>query len=279
LRFGLTDGEQKERRKWGYKTLTDYVMEAKHVYKTYKIKGTNKGEDKIVEAVKDVSLQIRKGDIKLIFGPSGSGKSTFLRCMAMLDMPDKGEIYLGDQCLTKPGVDLNKARARIGFVFQHIYLFRHLTALGNVELALKQVLKLPKDEAYKRAMAALKEVKITECAHKYPSQMSGGQAQRVGIARAIARNPDIILLDEPTSALDPELTGEVIDTLRDLAKEGTTMLIVSHEMPFAKEVADEMIFYDEGRIIETGPPSLFFNAPNTDRAKQFMTRIINRTTR
>jgi ABC-type polar amino acid transport system ATPase subunit len=259
--------------------MTDYVMEAKNVYRKYTVKGENKEETRIVEAVKDVSLTIRKGDIKLIFGPSGSGKSTFLRCMAMLDKPDKGEIYLGDQCLTKPGVDLNKARARIGFVFQHIYLFRHLTAVGNVELALRQVLKLPKDEARRRAMAALEEVKITECAFKYPAQMSGGQAQRVGIARAIARNPDIILLDEPTSALDPELTGEVIDTLRDLAKEGTTMLIVSHEMPFAKEVAEEMIFYDEGHIIETGPPSLFFNAPNTDRAKQFMTRIINRTTR
>ncbi len=259
--------------------MTDYVMEAKDVYKTYKVKGEKKQDTRIVEAVKGVSLQIHKGDIKLIFGPSGSGKSTFLRCMAMLDIPDKGEIWLGDQCLTAKGVDLNKARARIGFVFQHIYLFRHLTALGNVELALRQVLKLPKEEARKRAMDALAEVKVTECAYKFPSQMSGGQAQRVGIARAIARSPDIILLDEPTSALDPELTGEVIDTLRDLAKEGTTMLIVSHEMPFAREVAEEMIFYDEGRVIETGPPSLFFNAPNTDRAKQFMTRIINRTTR
>jgi ABC-type polar amino acid transport system ATPase subunit len=259
--------------------MADYVMEAKNVYKKYTIKGKKKADTKVLEAVKDVSLQIRKGDIKLIFGPSGSGKSTFLRCLAMLDIPDKGDIYLGDTCLTAKGVDLNKARARIGFVFQHIYLFRHLTALGNVELSLRQVLKLPKEEARKRAIAALEEVKVKDCLNKYPSQMSGGQAQRVGIARAIARSPDIILLDEPTSALDPELTGEVIDTLRDLAKEGTTMLIVSHEMPFAKEVAEEMIFYDQGAIVETGPPSLFFNAPNTDRAKQFMTRIINRTTK
>ena len=264
--------------------MTDLVMEARHVYKTYRTKKAKKedacGEIKhVVEAVKDVSLRSRKGDIKLIFGPSGSGKSTFLRCMAMLDIPDAGDIYLGDECLTEPGVNLNKARARIGFVFQHIYLFRHLTALGNVELALRQVLKLPKEEARKRALAALTEVKVTDCINKYPAQMSGGQAQRVGIARAIARNPDIILLDEPTSALDPELTGEVIDSLRDLAREGTTMLIVSHEMPFAKEVAEEMIFYDEGTIVETGPPSLFFNAPSTDRAKKFMTRIINKTTR
>jgi len=263
-------------------------MEAKHVYKKFgkestKVKkiGTQTcvATEQIVEAVKDVSIQIRKGDIKLIFGPSGSGKSTFLRCMAMLEIPDKGEIYLRDECLTRPGVDLNKARAKIGFVFQHIYLFRHLTALGNVELALRQVLKLPKEEAYKRALAALADVKVTDCVNKYPSQMSGGQAQRVGIARAIARDPEIILLDEPTSALDPELTGEVIDTLRDLAKQGTTMVIVSHEMPFAREVAEEMIFYDEGTVVETGPPPLFFNAPNTDRAKKFMTRIINRTTR
>ena len=267
--------------------MTDLVMEARHVYKSYGDKNAKKkanaetcaGSKQLSEAVKDVSMQIRKGDIKLIFGPSGSGKSTFLRCMGMLEIPDKGEIYLGEKCLTASGVDLNKARARIGFVFQNIYLFRHLTALGNVELALRQVLKLPKEEARKRALAALTEVKVTDCVNKYPSQMSGGQAQRVGIARAIARDPDIILLDEPTSALDPELTGEVIDTLRDLANEGTTMLIVSHEMPFAKEVAEEMIFYDEGHIVETGPPSLFFNAPNTDRAKQFMTRIINRTTR
>src|SRR5665647_3138721 len=152
--------------------MTDLVMEAKHVYKTYRAKGKKKenacGEmpKQFVEAVKDVSLQIRKGDIKLIFGPSGSGKSTFLRCMAMLDIPDKGEIYLGDECLTKPGVDLNKARARIGFVFQHIYLFRHLTALGNVELALRQVLKLPKEEARKRALDALTEVKVTDCVNK-----------------------------------------------------------------------------------------------------------------
>src|SRR4030067_3570065 len=264
--------------------MADLVMEARHVYKAYSIKKTKKEQDEcrgtkhLVEAVKDVSLQIRKGDIKLIFGPSGSGKSTFLRCMAMLELPDRGEIYLGDLCLTEPGVDLNQARARIGFVFQHIYPFRHLTALANVELALRHVLKLPKDEARRRALDALTEVKVTDCINKYPSQMSGGQAQRVGIARALARSPDIILLDEPTSALDPELTGEVIDTLRDLAKEGTTMLIVSNEMPFARDVAEEMIFYDEGTIVETGPPSQFFHAPNTDRAKKFMTRIMKRNT-
>jgi ABC-type polar amino acid transport system ATPase subunit len=199
--------------------------------------------------------------------------------MAMLTIPDKGDVFLRDQCLTRSGVDLNKARARIGFVFQHIYLFRHLTALGNVELALRRVLKLSKKEARERASGALREVKMEEWAHHYPAQLSGGQQQRVGIARALARNPDIILLDEPTSALDPELTGEVIDTLRDLAKKGTTMLIVSHEMPFAREVAEEMIFYDEGTIVETGPPEQFFTNPQSVRAKKFMTRLIMKTKR
>ncbi len=250
--------------------MTSNAMECRGLWKTY--------QNKLV-AVKDVSLQIGKGEIKLIFGPSGSGKSTLLRCLAMLTPPDKGDVFLGDVCLTVPGVDLNKARAKIGFVFQQIYLFHHLTAIGNVELALRQVLKLPREEAREQALAALREVKMEEWQNHYPAQLSGGQQQRVGIARALARNPDIILLDEPTSALDPELTGEVIDTLRDLAKEGVTMLVVSHEMPFAREVADEMIFYDEGAIVETGPPEQFFECPTSERAQKFMTRLIKKTKR
>jgi polar amino acid transport system ATP-binding protein len=250
--------------------MADTVIECKRLWKTY--------EQHLI-AVKDVSFQIKEGEIKLIFGPSGSGKSTFLRCLAMLTIPDKGDVFLRDECLTKPGVNLNRARARIGFVFQHIYLFRHLTAVGNVELALRRVLKLPKVEARERALQALREVRMEEWSHHYAAQLSGGQQQRVGIARALARNPDIILLDEPTSALDPELTGEVIDTLRDLARKGTTMLIVSHEMPFAREVADEMIFYDEGTIVETGPPEKFFTAPQSERARRFMTRLIKKTKR
>jgi polar amino acid transport system ATP-binding protein len=250
--------------------MADAVMECKHLWKTY--------EQHLI-AVKDVSFQIKEGEIKLVFGPSGSGKSTFLRCLAMLTIPDKGDVFLRDECLTKPGANLNRARARIGFVFQHIYLFRHLTAVGNVELALRRVLKLSKEEARERALQALREVRMEEWSHHYAAQLSGGQQQRVGIARALARNPDIILLDEPTSALDPELTGEVIDTLRDLARKGTTMLIVSHEMPFAQEVADEMIFYDEGAIVEMGPPEQFFTAPQSERARRFMTRLIKKTKR
>lgn len=245
------------------------VLECKNLWKIY---------GKIV-AVKDVSLAIKEGEIKLIFGPSGSGKSTLARCLAMLTTPTKGDVFLRGECLTKPGVDLNKARARIGFVFQHIWLFHHLTALGNVELGLRHVLKLPKKEARELAMQALREVKMEEWANHYPAQLSGGQQQRVGIARALAMNPEIIILDEPTSALDPELTGEVIDVLRDLAKEGTTMLIISHEMPFAREVADEMIFFDEGMIVERGPPEVFFTNPSSERARKFMARLIKRTGR
>ena len=245
------------------------VLECRNLWKIY---------GKIV-AVKDVSLAVREGDIKLVFGPSGSGKSTLARCLAMLTTPTKGEVFLTGESLVKPGVDLNKARARIGFVFQHIWLFHHLTALGNVELGLRHVLKLPKEEARERAIKALIEVKMEGWAEHYPAQLSGGQQQRVGIARALAMDPEIIILDEPTSSLDPELTGEVVDTLRDLAKKGTTMLVISHEMQFAREVADEMIFLDEGTIVERGLPELFFTNPTSDRARRFMARLIKRTQR
>jgi polar amino acid transport system ATP-binding protein len=261
-------GKPKE-EKAGTLAMKDTIMACQNLWKIY-------GK---INAVRDVTLRIDQGEIKLIFGPSGSGKSTFLRCLAMLTPPTKGDVFLRGECLTKPNVDLNKARARIGFVFQHIWLFRHLTALGNVELALRRVMKLPKEEAREKAMQALREVKMEDWANHYPAQLSGGQQQRIGIARALARTPDIILLDEPTSALDPELTGEVIDTLRDLAKKGITMLIVSHEMPFAREVAEEMIFFDEGQIVETGPPEQFFTNPTSERAKKFMARLIKRTRR
>ncbi|UCH56783.1 MAG: amino acid ABC transporter ATP-binding protein [Candidatus Bathyarchaeota archaeon] len=249
--------------------MADTVLECRNLWKIY-------GK---ITAVKDVSLEVKEGDIKLVFGPSGSGKSTLARCLAMLTTPTKGEVILTGENLTRSGVDLNKARARIGFVFQHIWLFHHLTALGNVELGLRQVLKLPKEEARERALQALREVKMEGWAEHYPAQMSGGQQQRVGIARALAMNPEIIILDEPTSSLDPELTGEVVDTLRDLAQKGTTMLVISHEMTFAREVADEMIFIDEGAIIERGPPELFFTNPTSERARRFMARLIKRTRR
>jgi polar amino acid transport system ATP-binding protein len=249
--------------------MADAVLESRNLWKIY---------GKIV-AVKDVSLAVEEGDIKLIFGPSGSGKSTLARCLAMLTAPTKGDVLLTGKSLIKPGVDLNKARARIGFVFQHIWLFHHLTALGNVELGLRHVLKLPKKEAGERAIEALREVKMEAWSGHYPSQLSGGQQQRVGIARALAMDPEILILDEPTSSLDPELTGEVVDTLRDLANKGTTMLVISHEMTFAREVADEMIFFDEGTVVERGTPNHFFTNPSSERASRFMARLIKRTKR
>ena len=245
------------------------VLECRNLWKIY---------GKVV-AVRDVSLAIKEGEIKLLFGPSGSGKSTLAKCLAMLIPPTKGDVFLREECLTKPGVDLNRARAKIGFVFQNILLFPHLTALGNVELGLRRVLKMPKKEARERAMQALKEVQMDKWANYYPAQLSGGQQQRVGIARALAMDPEIIILDEPTSNLDPELTGEVIDTLRDLAKKGVTMLVISHEMAFAREVADEMIFFEGGKIVERGPSEHFFTKPSTDRARKFMARLIKRTRR
>ncbi|RLG51030.1 MAG: glutamine ABC transporter ATP-binding protein [Thermoproteota archaeon] len=249
--------------------MAEIVLECRNLWKIY---------GKVV-AVRDVSLGIKEGEIKVLFGPSGSGKSTLARCLAMLTKPTKGDVFLRGECLTRPGVDLNKARARIGFVFQHIWLFNHLTALGNVMLGLRRVLKMSKEEAEKRARRALREVRMEEWADHYPAQLSGGQQQRVGIARALAMDPEIIILDEPTSSLDPELTGEVIDILRELAKKGTTMLIISHEMLFNREVADEMIFFDEGRIVERGPPDHFFTMPKTDRARRFMERLIKQTAR
>lgn len=249
--------------------MADIVLECRNLWKKY---------GKIV-AVRDVSLEIREGEIKVLFGPSGSGKSTLARCLAVLTKPTKGDVFLRGECLTRPGVDLNKARARIGFVFQHIWLFHHLTALGNVMLGLRHVLKLPRREAEERARRALRAVRMEEWADHYPAQLSGGQQQRVGIARALAMNPEIIILDEPTSSLDPELTGEVIDTLRELAKKGTTMLAISHEMHFNREVADEMIFFDQGTIVERGPPEHFFTMPSTDRARRFMERLIKQTAR
>jgi len=262
------DEEKEATRALGEK-MADIVLECRDLWKRY---------GKIV-AVKNVSLAIEEGEIKVLFGPSGSGKSTLARCLAMLTKPTKGDVFLRGKCLTRSGMDLNKARARIGFVFQHIWLFNHLTALGNVMLGLRHVLKMSKKEAEERAREALRAVRMEEWADHYPAQLSGGQQQRVGIARALAMDPEIIILDEPTSSLDPELTGEVIDTLRELADKGTTMLAISHEMQFNREVADEMIFFDQGRIVERGPPEHFFTMPSTERARRFMERLIKQTAR
>ena len=226
-----------------------------------------------LEVLKGVSFELLERDVKVIFGPSGSGKSTLLRCINMLNPPDKGEIYLRGNNITAPKVDLNATRTRIGMVFQHFNLFAHLKAIDNVSIGLRRVKGLHKKEAYEKAHEALDHVKLAEWADHYPAQLSGGQQQRVGIARALAMEPDVILFDEPTSALDPELIGEVLQVMLDLAKAGTTMLVVTHEMGFARAVASELIFIDKGIIIERGTPDHFSDSPESERVKQFLEKL------
>jgi len=226
-----------------------------------------------LEVLKGINFEIAEKQVKVVFGPSGSGKSTLLRCINMLGPPDKGEIYLTGQNLMDPGINLNKMREKIGMVFQHFNLFAHLKAIDNVSIGLRRVKGFSKEDARSKALDALTRVKLAKWADHYPAQLSGGQQQRVGIARALAMEPDLILFDEPTSALDPELIGEVLQVMLDIAKGGTTMLVVTHEMGFARAVASEMIFIDEGVIVERGTPNHFFEAPKSERVKHFLRQI------
>lgn len=226
-----------------------------------------------LQVLNGVSFELAEGEVKVIFGPSGSGKSTLLRCINMLNPPERGEIYLHGQNIMAPGVNLNAIRARIGMVFQHFNLFTHLKAIDNVSIGLRQVKRIPKNEARKKALEVLNRVKMVEWADHYPAQLSGGQQQRVGIARALAMEPDVILFDEPTSALDPELIGEVLQVMLDIAKAGTTMIVVTHELGFARAVASEMIFLGEGVIVERGTPQHFFTSPKSERVKTFLKQL------
>ena len=226
-----------------------------------------------LDVLKGVSFELAQRDVKVIFGPSGSGKSTLLRCINMLEPPDKGEVYLSGQNLMESKANINALRSRIGMVFQHFNLFSHLKAIDNVSIGLRRVKKLPKEEARERALEALERVKLVEWADHYPAQLSGGQQQRVGIARALVMEPDVILFDEPTSALDPELIGEVLQVMLDLAKTGTTMVVVTHELGFAKAVSSEMLYLDEGVIVERGTPEHFFTSPKSERVRRFLNQI------
>jgi polar amino acid transport system ATP-binding protein len=226
-----------------------------------------------LQVLKGVSFELVEQEVKVIFGPSGSGKSTLLRCINMLSPPEKGDIYLRGENITLPGVNLNAVRTRLGMVFQHFNLFAHLTAIDNVSIGLRRVKGLPKKEAQTKALETLNRVRMAEWADHYPAQLSGGQQQRVGIARALAMEPDVILFDEPTSALDPELIGEVLQVMLDLAKTGTTMIVVTHELGFAKAVASEMIFLGEGVVIEKGTPQHFFVSPKSERVKKFLKQL------
>jgi polar amino acid transport system ATP-binding protein len=232
-----------------------------------------------VEVLSDVSFQVDKGETICVLGRSGSGKSTLLRCINWLERPDAGQIYLnGTQVgINGAGIvmsdrDLSKIRTHIGMVFQHFALWPHLTVLQNLMEAPVQVQRRPKAEVRDEALALLSKVGLIEKRDTFPAKLSGGQKQRVGIARALAMRPDLLLFDEPTSALDPELVGEVLVVMRELAREGMTMVIVTHEMGFAREAATRVLFLDRGRVVETGPPDRFFSNPQTERARQFLQR-------
>ena len=221
----------------------------------------------------DVSLKVAKSEMVFILGPSGSGKSTFLRCCNRLEEPDAGEVILDGVSLTQKNVNLNKARQKIGMVFQAFNLYPHLNAEKNVSLALRKVLGFSASHATSTALEALAQVGLAEKASSYPSELSGGQQQRVAIARAMALKPQVMLFDEPTSALDPELVGDVLEVMRDMKSAGMTMLVVSHEMNFAQEAADRVIFMDNGKIIEEGTPKKIFLSPENERTQSFLTRV------
>ena len=225
--------------------------------------------------LKDIDLIVNKGQKIVICGPSGSGKSTMIRCINRLEAHQKGTIVVHGTELTNDLKNIDLIRKNVGMVFQQFNLFPHLSVLDNISLAPIWVKKMPKNEAEDIAISYLEKVKIPEQAHKFPGQLSGGQQQRVAIARSLAMNPDIMLFDEPTSALDPEMIKEVLDVMIQLAEEGMTMLVVTHEMGFAKTVADQMIFMDEGRIVEQASPDEFFNNPKSDRTKLFLSQILN----
>lgn len=242
----------------------DYMIEMSNVNKWY-------GD---FHVLKDINLRVKKGEKIVICGPSGSGKSTTIRCMNRLEAFQEGELYVAGFKMTEDVKRIREIRTHVGMVFQHFNLFPHLSILENLILAPTWVSKVPRKKAIETAMYYLERVKIAEQAHKFPNQLSGGQQQRVAIARCLCINPDIMLFDEPTSALDPEMIGEVLDVMTELANEGITMVCVTHEMGFAKKVADRVIFMDAGQIVEENTPKEFFDNPQSDRLKQFLEQIL-----
>ncbi len=221
-----------------------------------------------------IDIEINKGDVLVVVGPSGSGKSTFLRTLNLLEQPTAGNIYFNDVDITDKKVNINIHRQKMGMVFQQFNLFANMTVLKNMTLSPMKVLGISKEEAEKRAMELLDRVGLAEKADAYPSQLSGGQKQRVAIVRALCMQPEVMLFDEPTSALDPEMVGEVLDVMKDLAKEGMTMVIVTHEMGFAREVANRVVFIDEGIIMEEAAPEEFFGSPKSPRLKEFLSKVL-----
>ena len=227
-----------------------------------------------IEVLKGVSETIQRGEKVAIIGPSGSGKSTFLRCLNLLERPTSGEIWFEGDCISDKGADINAVRQRMGMVFQHFNLFPHLTILDNIMLAPVQLKRMDKPAAEAKAMELLERIGLADKAKAYPATLSGGQKQRIAIVRALAMNPEVMLFDEPTSALDPEMVGEVLDLFRELAEAGMTMVIVTHEMGFAREVASRVLFMDEGEIKERNTPKELFDHPRNERLKTFLSKVL-----
>ncbi|MPM30185.1 Arginine transport ATP-binding protein ArtM [bioreactor metagenome] len=226
------------------------------------------------QVLKGIDEQINSGEVVVIIGPSGSGKSTFLRCMNLLEEPTSGKVIFEGQEINKKGVNIDSIRTKMGMVFQSFNLFPHLTVLDNIMIGPQQVKKVPKDKAEAIARKLLTRMGMSEKADVYPQSLSGGQKQRIAIARALAMEPDMMLFDEPTSALDPEMVGEVLQVMKDLAMEGMTMVVVTHEMGFAKEVGDRILFMDDGQVMEQGTPDEIFNHPKSERTKDFLSKVL-----
>lgn len=243
------------------------MISVKNIFKTFHVPHK-------VYALKDVSCEIAQGEVVVVIGPSGSGKSTFLRCLNQLEKADSGHIVIDGLDILDPATNINAVREEVGMVFQSFNLFPHKTVLENIRLAQEVVRKRPKEESMEKAYNLLDKVGIRDKAHVHPGQLSGGQQQRVAIARALAMDPKVMLFDEPTSALDPEMVGEVLDVMKTLAREGMTMVVVTHEMGFAREVADRVIFMDMGEIIEVGTPEHFFKNARNERARLFLSQIL-----
>ena len=244
------------------------MINVKNISKTFKSHSTE------VKALVNVTAKVDKGEVVVVLGPSGSGKSTFIRCLNYLNVADEGSIVIDGIDILDPKTDINKVRAEVGMVFQSFNLFPHKTVLENVTLAPMVVRKKSKEEAKKKGLELLEKVGILDKADVYPDQLSGGQQQRVAIARALAMDPKVMLFDEPTSALDPEMVGEVLDVMKNLARDGMTMVVVSHEMGFARAVADRVIFMDDGAVVEVGTPEHFFTNPTHERTKLFLSQIL-----
>ena len=251
---------------------TDVLIQVTDLQKHFK--GGKQNQDEKIRALDGVSAEIHKGEVVVVIGPSGSGKSTFLRCLNLLELPTGGRILFDGVDITDKNCNINLHRQKMGMVFQHFNLFPHMTILKNMTIAPMQLLHKSKEEAEKTALELLGRVGLADRANAYPSQLSGGQKQRVAIVRALAMQPEVMLFDEPTSALDPEMVGEVLEVMQELAKSGMTMVVVTHEMGFAREVADRVLFMADGKLLEEGTPDEIFTHPKSERLRDFLAKVL-----